>query len=105
MNELTNLKMTPVNNLRGGKGIILVSDDIEVDDVILSVMEIMPGHSIGMHEHPLDDGITEVYQVVKGSAPLINGVRTKVAVCRPGESHDLVNDTDGCITLLATKSK
>lgn len=102
MKGLTKTKMTPMEKLRGGNGVVFVSENIEVEDAILSTMFLPDGASIGMHTH--EGNITEVYHVIRGGVPLINGKRTKVAVCNPGESHDLVNDTGDWITVLSTKT-
>lgn len=104
MIDFTDL-MTPTENIRGGNGVIFVSKNFVVGDTVTSIMIIPPGSSIGLHEHSTEAGETEVYQVLKGDAPKINGVRTKVAVCQPGESHDLVNDTETELTVLSIKSK
>lgn len=103
MKELTMISLTPVNNLRGGNGTIRVSKDMKVKNLILSFLLLPPGTSVGMHEHPLKDGIQETYEVIQGPAPLINGIRTEKATCKPGEWHDLVNDTDEEILVFSRK--
>lgn len=105
MKDLTKSQLTPVNNLRGGNGVVYVSENFKIGNAVFSVMNIPSGSSIGLHDHPLEDGITEVYQVLEGDAARINGIYTKVSVCRPGESHNLINDTPGGITVLSIKSK
>ena len=105
MIDFANLEMTPMEGICGGNGIIFVSPNFVAGNTVMSAMIVPPGSSIGLHEHLTKDGVTEVYQVLNGDAPKINGVRTKVAVCQPGESHDLVNDTETELTVLSIKSK
>lgn len=101
MNDTAIFKMTPVKNLRGGNGVVFVSKEFRLDDMILSIIKIPAGSSIGHHK----DGVKEVYKLIHGPMPLINGVRTAEAECRPGDWHELVNDTAEDIVILSKKSK
>lgn len=104
MKEIDDVKMTPMQDVRKGNGVIYVSNDIiKVDDVTVLVMAVANGSTIGTHKN--EDGETEVYQVINGGAPIINGVRTKASVCPPGESHYLENDTGDWITVLSIISR
>lgn len=100
MNEEAILEMTPVNNLRGGNGVVFVSKNFRVDDMILSIIRIPSGSSIGPHE----DGEKMDYKLIHGPMPLIGGNRTQEGECRPGYWHDLVNDTAEDVVVLSKKS-
>ena len=105
MFNLEKLEWTLKQNIREGNGEIYVSNDVKELSTVVSAMCVLPGSSIGLHTHPKKENVTEVYQVLFGPAPLINGVRTKVAVCRPGKSHNLINDTTEEIIVLSIKSE
>lgn len=100
MNLLNALKMKPTKNLRGGKGTVFCSDDIRVGNIVVSCMRLEPGTSIGKHLHEDNE---EVYIVLEGEEATINGKKYKMDICRIGEEHDCLNETDEDMVILSIK--
>lgn len=100
MKFLDELNFEATENLRGGVGTVYCSDDFKVGNVTISFMRLAPGVSIGRHLHEDNE---EVYIVIKGGYATINGKEQKMDICRIGEWHDCVNDTDEEIIILSIK--
>ena len=94
------LKMEAAENLRGGVGTVYCSNDFKVGNVVVSCMRLGPGMSIGKHLHEDNE---EVYIVLEGGEATINGRKVKMDICRIGEEHDCVNETNEDIILLSIK--
>ncbi len=94
------LKYKAVRNLRGGVGTVYCSKDLKEGKVCISFMRLAPGVSIGKHLHEDNE---EVYIVIKGGLATINGRKVKMDICRIGEEHDCVNNTDEEIIILSIK--
>lgn len=97
---LSKLRFKATENLKRGVGTVYCSDDFKVGNVFVSFMRLAPGVSIGKHLH---DDNEEVYIVLRGGMATINGRKLKMDICRIGEAHDCVNETDEEIILLSIK--
>lgn len=90
------------NNLKGGKGAVYLSEESEtLSDQTISYICLTPHSSVGLHRHNSDE---EIYVVVKGGLMKVNGKDCVVAVCKRGESHDCVNDTEENIYVKSIKA-
>lgn len=98
-----------VERLRGGVGVVELRHLMESADLHgagrqLAYMVLRPGCSIGFHRHDSD---FEAYYILQGEGSYNdNGTMVKAApgdflLCRPGESHGFVNDSEADIAYLA----
>ena len=98
--KLEDLTMKPIENLKGGNGTVYCSNNFPAGDTVMCCMRLGPGVSIGMHSHPQGE---ELYCVLEGGYATINGEKTKMAICRAGEEHDCINETDKDLLLLSVQ--
>lgn len=92
--------MEATKNLKGGVGTVYCSNDLQVGNVVVSCMRIPPGASIGKHLHEDNE---EIYIVLEGKYAIINGIKRMMDICRIGEEHDCVNETDKDLIILSIK--
>ena len=105
------LPETPIilEHFQGGAGCVEKWDILRADEMygkgrVCALMALAPGHEVGRHRH---EGDGEVFYILSGSGKyLLNGELVEVVpgdilFCEDGEEHQVVNDTDADLTLLA----
>ena len=101
--------VTTVENLRGGKGIISVEELASKDELynkgrLFAVTTVKPGDSIGFHKH---EGEMEAYYILQGKGLYSdNGVETEVnagdvTYTPDGEGHSMANIGDEDLKFIA----
>ncbi|MCE5197105.1 MAG: cupin domain-containing protein [Negativicutes bacterium] len=96
-------------SVKGGKGAIAMRQLMEEQDFagtgrLFNVMTLKPGDSVGHHTH---EGDWEAYYILAGQGYYLdNGKECRVeagdfALCRDGDSHYVLNDSNEDLVLLA----
>ena len=96
-------------HMRGGAGQVVVTNFVDKEELhnnarLFGQITLEPGCEIGVHEH---NGESEIFFFEEGSGIYIdNGTELNikagdVAICGPGESHGVINNTESTLKFVA----